>query len=333
MKAIVLSSPAPIDTEPLAYTELPVPEPDSGEILVRVVICGICHTDLHTVEGELPLVTKPIVPGHQIIGFVEKVGSGVSSFGVGDRVGMAWLHATCGSCVYCKTGRENLCANAQFTGYHVNGGYAQYTVINEKFAYAIPEVFEDREAAPLLCAGIIGFRALRLSEIKQGQRLALYGFGASAHIAIQIAVFWGCKVFAFTRTSEHRDLAIKLGAVWAGKPTDTPPEKQDSAVIFAPAGEIVPLALGNLDRGGTCALAGIYMTPIPGLDYEKHLYYERTLRSVTASTREDGKDLLSIAAKIPIKPATTVFPLKDANRALQLLKRSSINGAGVLEIP
>ena len=332
MKAMVLSSPAPIDTEPLAYTELPVPEPGSGEILVRVLICGICHTDLHTVEGELPLVKRPIIPGHQIIGIVEKIGTKVKRFKVDDRVGMAWLHRTCGECVYCTSGRENLCANALFTGYHVDGGYAQYTKINEDFAYTIPDDFTDKEAAPLLCAGIIGFRALRLSEIRPGQRLALYGFGASAHIAIQVAVYWGCEVYVFTRSREHQELALALGAVWSGKPAETAPEKQDSAIIFAPAGEIVPFALAQLDKGGTCALAGIYMTPIPALDYDKHLYHERTLRSVTASTRQDGEELLAIAAVIPIKPATTEFPLIDANRALKLMKESRINGAGVLKI-
>jgi propanol-preferring alcohol dehydrogenase len=332
MKAMVLSSPAPVETEPLEYSEVPVPEPGTREILVRVQVCGICHTDLHTIEGELPLVKKPIIPGHQVIGTVENVGAGAGRFRKGDRVGMAWLHSTCGECAYCRTGRENLCRNAQFTGYHVDGGYAQYTKIHEDFAYRIPDTFEAKEAAPLLCAGIIGFRALRLSEIKPGQRLALYGFGASAHIAIQVAVYWQCEVYVFTRSEEHRRLAMELGATWAGEPADTPPAKQDSAIVFAPAGGICLHALENLDRGGTCALAGIYVTPIPELDYEKHLYFERTLRSVTASTRQDGEELLAIAAVIPIKPETTEFPLIEANRALKLMKESKINGAGVLRI-
>jgi propanol-preferring alcohol dehydrogenase len=332
MKAMVLSSPGPIETEPLSLVELPVPEPGEGEILVRVLYCGICHTDLHTVEGELPLVKEPVVPGHQVIGTVEKRGTNAKRFEEGDRVGMAWLHRTCGKCDFCRSGRENLCEMAQFTGYHVDGGYAEYTKVPEYFAYAIPEVFSNGEAAPLLCAGIIGFRALRLSEIKPGQRLALYGFGASAHIAIQVAVQWGCEVYVCTRSPEHLALARQLGAIWAGKPTDAPPQKQDSAIIFAPAGEIVPIALANLDKGGTCALAGIYMTRIPSLDYEQHLYHERTLRSVTASTRQDGEELLSIASEIPIKPATTEFPLIEANSALRLMKESRINGAGVLRI-
>lgn len=329
---MVLSSPAPVETEPLEYREFPVPVPESGELLVRVQVCGICHTDLHTVEGELPLVKKPVIPGHQVVGIVEGVGAGVGRFKKGDRIGMAWLHRTCGECACCRSGRENLCTNAQFTGYHVDGGYAQYTTVPEDFAYAIPDAFSAGEAAPLLCAGIIGYRALRLSEIKPGQRLALYGFGASAHIAIQIAAYWGCEVYVFSRGRKHRELARGLGAVWTGGPDERPPAKQDSAVVFAPAGEIVPLALANLDRGGTCALAGIYMTPVPPLDYEQHLYHERTLRSVTASTRKDGEELLAIAAVIPIKSATTPFPLEEANRALALLKQGGINGAGVLEI-
>jgi propanol-preferring alcohol dehydrogenase len=333
MKAMVLSCPAPIETAPLEYRDIPIPEPGPSEILVRIRYCGICHTDLHTVEGELPPVTSSIVPGHQIIGFVEKRGKAVKRFREGDRVGMAWLYSTCTSCAFCRSGRENLCESSRFTGYHVNGGYGQYTVISEDFAYRIPENFKDAQAAPLLCAGIIGFRALRRSEIRPGQRLALYGFGASAHIAIQVAVHWGCSVSVFTRSEEHRELARSLGAEWVGLPSERSPEKHDSAVIFAPAGDIVPLALSNLEKGGICALAGIYMTPIPQLDYERHLYFEKTLRSVTASTRKDGEDLLKIASEIPIKPEITLFPLKDANRVLRLLKESRINGAGVLEIP
>jgi propanol-preferring alcohol dehydrogenase len=333
MRAMILVKPSLIETNPLKEVEIPVPEPGAYEILVRINFCGVCHTDLHIVEGELPLVKKPIVPGHQIVGLVEKIGENVTRFKKGDRVGMAWLYSTCGKCLYCKSDKENLCPNAKFTGYHVNGGYAQYTVVSEEFAYSIPKVFRDIEAAPLLCAGIIGFRALKQSEIKPNQRLGLYGFGASAHIVIQVAVFWGCKVYVFTRSKEHQEHAMKLGAVWTGKAKDKPPEKQNSAIIFAPAGDIVPYTLTNLEKGGTLALAGIYMTPIPELDYTEHLYYEKTLRSVTASTRKDGEDLLSIAAQIPIKPETTVFPLIDVNRALQLLKESGISGEGVLEIP
>jgi len=332
MLAMSLNEPDLIENNPLKLVDIEAPKPGPHEILVRVQACGICHTDLHTVEGELDLPKKPIVPGHQVVGVVEKSGEGVSRFKEGDRIGMAWLYSTCGQCSYCQQGKENLCENAQFTGYHVDGGYAQYTVISEDFAYPITERFSAEDAAPLLCAGIIGYRALRLSEIKPGQTLGLYGFGASAHVAIQVAVHWGCKVYVFSRSKEHQKLGENLGAVWTGKSSQTPPEKLDSAIIFAPAGEIVLDALKALDKGGTLALAGIYMSPIPQMNYTKHLYYERTVRSVTASTRKDGKELLQIAAEIPIHTKTTSFPLQDANKALQLLKQGKINGAGVLKI-
>jgi propanol-preferring alcohol dehydrogenase len=333
MLAMILNEPALIENNPLKLVDIQIPKPGPHEILVRVQVCGICHTDLHTVEGELDLPKKPVVPGHQVVGVVEKLGQGASRFKKGDRVGMAWLHFTCEKCSYCLQGKENLCENALFTGYHVDGGYAQYTVIHENFAYPIPDRFSAEEAAPLLCAGIIGYRALRLSEIKPGQKLGLYGFGASAHVAIQVAVYWGCEVYVFSRSKKHQKLAEDLGAVWTGIPSQTPPEKLDSAIIFAPAGEIVLDALKALNKGGTLALAGIYMTPIPQMNYTEHLYYERTVRSVTASTRKDGEELLQIAEKIPIRTQTTSFTLEEANKALQLLKHGQINGAGVLRIP
>lgn len=333
MLAMILNEPALIENNPLKLVDIQTPKPGPHEILVRVQVCGICHTDLHTVEGELDLSKKPIVPGHQVVGVVEKLGQGASRFKKGDRVGMAWLYFTCGKCPYCLQGKENLCENALFTGYHVDGGYAQYAVIHEDFAYPIPDRFSAKEAAPLLCAGIIGYRALRLSEIKPGQKLGLYGFGASAHVAIQVAVYWGCKVYVFSRSKEHQKLAEDLGAEWTGKSSQTPPEKLDSAIIFAPAGEMVLDALKALNKGGTLSLAGIYMTPIPQMDYMEHLYYERTVRSVTASTRKDGEELLQIAERIPIRTQTTSFPLEEANKALQLLKQGKINGAGVLRIP
>jgi propanol-preferring alcohol dehydrogenase len=333
MLAMSLNEPSLIEDNPLELVDMEIPEPGPHEILVRVQACGICHTDLHTAEGELDLPKRPVVPGHQVVGTVDKLGEGASRFEKGHRIGMAWLHSTCGNCSYCRQGKENLCENAQFTGYHTDGGYAQYAVIHEDFAYRIPDRFSATEVAPLLCAGIIGYRALRLSQIKSGQRLGLYGFGASAHVAIQVAVHWGCKVYVFSRSKEHQKLGKDLGAVWTGKSTEMPLEKLDSAVIFAPAGEIVPDALKALDKGGTLALAGIYMTPIPQMDYTEHLYYERTVRSVTASTRQDGEELLKIAAEIPIRTKTTSFPLQEANKALQLLKQGKINGAGVLEIP
>ncbi len=331
MKAMVLNTPGPIEENPLRLEDVERPKPGKGEILIRLKACGICHTDLHTLEGELDLPRLPLIPGHQIVGLVEGLGPETSTFKKGDRVGVPWLSCTCGECDYCKRGLENLCVNAQFTGYHVDGGYAEYAVAKEAFAYPIPKSFSDTAAAPLLCAGIIGFRALRLSEVKPGQRLGLYGFGASAHVTIQIARHWGCEVSVFTRSKEHRDLATELGAAWVGKAEDNPPDSIQSAIIFAPAGHLVLDALRVMDKGATLALAGIYMTPIPETDY-KLLYDERTIRSVTASTREDARELLRYAGEIPIRTEVQSFPLEDANKALQMLKRSEIKGAGVLEI-
>jgi propanol-preferring alcohol dehydrogenase len=333
MQAMLLKKPNLIENNPLQFVELEKPKIKSDEILIKVKVCGVCHTDLHTVEGELQLPKKPLVPGHQVVGVVEESGSEVTRFKIGDRVGMAWLHSACEKCKFCLAEKENLCENAKFTGYHVDGGYAQYAVISQNFAYHIPDGFSDVQAAPLLCGGIIGYRALRLSGIKPGGVLGLYGFGNSAHVAIQIAVHWGCEVFVFTRSEEHQRLALDLGAVWTGTSKDKAPQKLDSAIIFAPAGKLVPDALEALDKGGTLALAGIYMTPVPQLDYSKHLYHERTLRSVANATRRDGEELLKLAAEIPIRTTTTAFPLKDANKVLQLLKQSKIDGAAVLEIP
>ncbi|MGB2763219.1 MAG: zinc-dependent alcohol dehydrogenase family protein [Candidatus Aminicenantaceae bacterium] len=332
MRAMILKKFAPIDQNPLELVNLPIPNISPEDILIRVKVCGVCHTDLHTVEGELPQVKLPIIPGHQVVGMVERRGNITSRFKEGDRVGVAWLNSACGLCGFCERGNENLCENACFTGYNTNGGYAEHIVIPEKFAYAIHEIFSDEEASPLLCAGIIGYRALRQSEVKPGQRLGLYGFGASAHVAIQVAVHWGCEVYVFSRSEEHRELARELGAVWTGTSKDEPPKKMDSSVIFAPAGELVLDALKVLDKGGTVALAGIYMSPIPEMDYVKYLYHERTLRSVANATRKDGEELLKIAAEIPIRTTTQLFPLEEANRTLQLLKTGKINGAAVLKI-
>ena len=332
MKAMLLKKFVPIDQNPLQLVDFPVPEPGPEDVLLRIKVCGVCHTDLHTVEGELPEVKLPIIPGHQIIGTVEKMGEKASRFKEGERIGVAWLYSSCTRCGYCTLENENLCESARFTGYHVNGGYAEYMVVPEKFAYVIPEIFSDEEASPLLCAGIIGYRALRLSEIKPGQRLGLYGFGASAHVAIQVAVHWGCQVHVFTRSEDHRKLAEKLGAVWMGTSKDDPPAKMDSSIIFAPAGELVLDALRILDKGGTVALAGIYMTPIPEMDYMKYLYHERILRSVANATRQDGEELLKIAAEIPIRTTTQVFSLEEAIKALKLLKEGKINGAAILKI-
>ena len=303
------------------------PAPAAGEILVRVMACGICRTDLHVVEGDLPLVTTPIVPGHQVVGRV--VGDG-ARFRAGDRVGIAWLRHTCGACGYCTSGRENLCERARFTGWHADGGFADYTVVPEAFAYALPDAVGDVEAAPLLCAGIIGYRALRLSAVAPGGSLGIYGFGSSASVTIQVARARGCEVYVATREASHRELARTMGAAWVGGTTEPMPVPVDGAVIFAPAGELVPVALRSLARGGTLALAGIYMSTIPPLDYDRDLFQERRITSVTANTRADGRDLLAEAARIPIRPAVTTFPMSEANRALLGLKRGAFAGSGVL---
>ncbi len=332
MKAMVLESFAPVEERPLVLKEVPTPTPGPREVLVRVQYCGVCHTDLHTVEGEIVPPKLPVIPGHQVIGVVEAVGDGVASLSVGQRVGLAWLGRTCGVCDYCKRGDENLCETALMNGFDLDGGYAEYAVVHEDFAYPVPDGFSGVQAAPLLCAGIIGYRAIRLSGAGPGKRVALYGFGASAHVAIQVLVHWGCRVYVMSRSESHRELASKLGAVWTGRSEDDPPERMDASIVFAPAGPIVLDALRVLDRGGTVTLAGIYMTPIPEIDYEKHLYYEKVLRSVTASTRRDGIELLELAAEIPIRTRTVLFPLAQANEALTSVKRGGIDGAAVLEV-
>jgi alcohol dehydrogenase, propanol-preferring len=298
---------------------------------VRVAACGVCRTDLHVVEGELPPRKSPVIPGHQVVGRIEQVGAEVRQFRVGDRVGIPWLHSTDGTCEYCRAGKENLCDNATFTGYVADGGYAEYAAAPEKFVYPIPEGLSDEQAAPLLCAGIIGFRSLRLSGIEPGGKLGFYGFGAAAHVAIQVARYWKAEVYAMTRDARHQRLAIEMGAVWAGDAASDPPAKLDAAIIFAPAGELVPAALKALKKGGTVALAGIHMSPIPPLDYNL-LYHERVLRSVANNTRQDGRDFLRLAAEIPIRTEIEVFALSEANRALNSLKNDAIRGAAVLEV-
>lgn len=332
MKAMLLDRAGDVASDPLQLRDLPMPLPGPGEVLVKVQVCAVCRTDLHVIEGELPDVKRPLIPGHQVVGTVARLGAGVTEVQEGDRVGIAWLQGTCGTCEFCTSGRENLCLKARFTGYQVDGGYAEYAVVPARFAYPIPPAFADEDAAPLLCAGIIGYRALRLSGIKPGQRLGLYGFGASAHIAIQIARHWGCQVYVSSLKAEHQALARELGAVWVGGAQDVPPDSLHGSIIFAPAGELVPPALRALERGGTLALAGIHMSPIPSLDYDRDVFGERVLRSVTANTRQDGIDLLREAAAIPIIPRTVRFPLPQANRALQALKAGSFQGAAVLTI-
>ncbi len=329
---MVLDQPRPAEANPLQLREISTPVPEAGEVRVRVQVCGVCHTDLHTVEGDLPLLRSPLVPGHQIVGVVEAVGSGVRSFREGDRVGIPWLYSTCGECAYCRKGLENLCERARFTGYHVDGGYAEAVVVSEAYACPLPETFSDQQVAPLLCAGIVGYRSLRLSTAQSGDRLGLYGFGASAHIILQVARHMGCEVYVFTRTEAHRQLARRLGAAWVGGAKDEPPQRLDAVIIFAPAGPLVLDALRVLRKGGTVALAGIHMSPIPEIDYDSLLYHERIVRSVANATRQDGRDFLRLAAEIPVRTEVEIFGLEEANQALQAMKQSRIHGAGVLKI-
>ncbi len=329
MRAMVLHDPKDITQKPLRLEDVPVPEPAPGQIRIKVTACGVCHTDLHTVEGDLPLPKLPLIPGHEVVGVVDKLGDGVTRFSLGDKAGAVWLYRTCGTCKYCRSGRENLCENAMFTGYHADGGYAEYMVVDEDFAYHLPRNLPDPELSPLMCGGVIGYRAFVLSEAKPGQVLGLYGFGNSAHITIQVARHLGIRVFVFTRSPGHQQHALELGAEWVGRAEETPPEGIDSAIIFAPAGPIVPQALRVLNPGGTIAMAGIYMTPIPEMPYEL-LYFEHTLRSVANSTRQDAIELLKLAEEIPIHTTVTTFPLEKANEVLQAMKESKINGDAIL---
>lgn len=332
MNAMVLNEIGPIGSAPLRWTERPDPQPGPGQVRVKVHCCALCRTDLHVIEGELPRHRLPIIPGHQVVGVIDRLGPGCSRLSVGQRVGIAWLRGTCGTCEYCTTGRENLCLSTRFTGYDEDGGYAQYALVAEDFAYVIPDAFSDVQAAPLLCAGIIGYRSLQRAEPRPGCKLALYGFGSSAHVMMQIALHRGYRVYVATRGHEHRELARQMGATWVGEHPAQMPVKADSAIIFAPAGELIPPALEKLERGGTLALAGIYMTAVPPLDYQRHLFYERQVCSVTCNTRADGQALLAEAAAIPIRPQTTAYPLPQANRALQDLKADRISGTGVLMV-
>jgi propanol-preferring alcohol dehydrogenase len=331
MKACVLPKPALIEKNPLEYADVPTPQPARQEVLVRIRYCGVCRTDLHVIEGELPQRKSPVIPGHQVVGEVEGLGESAHRFRIGARVGIAWLNHTDGICEYCRSGAENLCDNPAFTGYTVDGGYAEYIVAPENFVYSLPDTFPDEEAAPLLCAGIIGFRSLRLSGIKPGGRLGFYGFGAAAHVAIQVARHWNVEVYACTRDVRHQRLALELGAKWAGDTFAEPPVKLDAAIVFAPAGEIVPAALKALRKGGSLVLGGIHMSPIPTFDYDL-LYQERLIRSVTNNTRQDGEDFLRVAAEIPIRTHVQLFSLREANRALNALKNDAIPGAAVLRI-
>lgn len=333
MRAWVVDAPGPIDTQPLRRVDRAVPVAGPGEVRVRVRVCGVCRTDLHLAEGDLTPKHPLITPGHEVVGVVDQLGDGSARFAVGDRVGVPWLAHTCGTCRFCKAGKENLCSDPLFTGWDTHGGYAPYVVVDEGYAYRVPSSFGDEEAAPLLCAGIIGYRALRQSRLPSGGRLGIYGFGGSAHLTAQIAIAEGARVHVLTRAPEARALALELGAASAGGSDDPPPEPLDSAILFAPVGSLVPPALAALDRGGTLAIAGIHLSDIPVLNYERHLFEERTLCSVTANTRRDGEEFLGLAARIPVRVSTTAYGLDQADQALRDLAHDRVTGAAVLVVP
>lgn len=332
MRAWVVRDPGPIDGGPVVPVERPVPEPGIGEVRVRVRTCGVCRTDLHLAEGDLAPKRGDVVPGHEIVGVVDAVGEGASRFALGERIGVAWLRRTCGTCRFCVRGSENLCLTPRFTGWDDDGGYAEFAVVDERYAYPIPPAFSDEMAAPLLCAGIIGFRALRCAALPSGGRLGIYGFGGSAHLCAQVALADGATVHVMTRSAEARRLALDLGVASVGDTFDAPPEPLDSAILFAPAGEIVPAALSALDRGGTLAVAGIYLSDIPALRYSDHLFQERRITSVTANTRRDGEDFIAVAARIGITVHTVAYPLAHADEALRDLAHDRVTGAAVLRV-
>ncbi len=329
MRAWRLYEPAPIEKHPLRLEETADPEPGPGQLRVRVRACGVCHTDLHTAEGEITPPAYPITPGHQVVGVVEALGPGAQGWAVGDRVGVPWFYSACGECEYCRRGEQNLCAQARFTGFHVDGGYAEAVLAEARFALPLPAEMDDRSLAPLLCAGIIGYRSLRKADLQPGERLGLVGFGASAHLAIQVARRWECEVYVFTRSESHRRLARELGADWAGGVEEEAPAPLDRAVIFAPAGSLVPRVLEKIRPGGTLAINAIHMSPIPEMPY-RLIYGERTLRSVANATYQDGVAFLKLAAEIPIRATVQTYPFEEANGALQDLKASRVEGAAVL---
>jgi propanol-preferring alcohol dehydrogenase len=325
-----VQDPGPDVRRALARVPMAAPRPGAGELLVAVDACGVCRTDLHVVSGELPVHRPSVVPGHEIVGHVLEAGAGVTEFRPGDRVGVAWLRETDETCHYCRGGAENLCPRSRYTGWDADGGYAELTTVPARFAYVLPDGYSDAELAPLLCAGIIGYRALRRAELPPEGRLGIYGFGASAHLTAQIAIAEGARVHVLTRSPQAQELALELGAATAGGAYDEPPERLDAAILFAPVGDLVPVALRALDRGGTLAIAGIYLSDIPPLNYERELFQERTVRSVTANTRQDGRDLLAFAARHRLRVATTPYPMSRAADALADLAADRVNGAAVL---
>jgi propanol-preferring alcohol dehydrogenase len=335
MKAIVLDRHSPIEEEPLKPAELPVPKPDDNQVLVKISVCGACHTDLDEVEGRLRPEKLPVVLGHQVVGKVVEKGKAVTKLQIGERVGITWLYSSCGECYFCRNGNENLCALAKWTGKDANGGYAEFIVIGEDFAYLIPERFSDSQAAPLLCAGVIGYRTLRLAEITDGEKIGLFGFGASAHIVIQVIKykFPNSPVYVFTKTAQHADLAESLGAVWTGRSGDKPPEMLNKIMDFTPVGECVRDALGVLEKGGRLVINAIRKeTPVPPLEYDEYLWLEKEIKSVANVTRQDAEEFLPIAALIPIVPTIEEFPLSEANKVLLLIKQSKLRAAAVLKI-
>ena len=332
MRCWVVEHPGPIASGPLRLVERPVPEPGVGEVLLDVEVCGVCRTDLHLAEGDLPPRRAGVVPGHQVVGRVSRLGDGAGRFRVGDRVGVAWLRGTCGTCRWCRSGRENLCPGSAYTGWDADGGFAEQAVVPEAFAYRLPDSADAVATAPLLCAGIIGYRSLVRANLPPGGRLGLYGFGSSAHVTAQVALAQGAEVYVMTRGAEARELARELGATWVGEAEARPPEPLDSAIVFAPAGSLVPVALEALDRGGTLALAGIHMSEVPPLDHQRHLFLERDLRTVTSNTRRDGEELLGLAARLGVRAHTTTYALEDADRALADLEAGRFSGSAVLRI-
>ncbi|MFZ2147220.1 MAG: zinc-dependent alcohol dehydrogenase family protein [Sedimentisphaerales bacterium] len=335
MRAMVLDTQSPIEGKPLKAADLPIPTPDDDQILVKVSVCGACHTDLDEAEGRLRPTKSPIVLGHQVVGKVAGRGKDVTKFKIGDRVGITWLYSACGKCDFCRMGNENLCNQAKWTGKDANGGYAEFTVIGEDFAYPIPEQFSDSQAAPLLCAGVIGYRTLRLADITDGQKIGLFGFGASAHIVIQIIKhkFPNSPVYVFTKTAQHAELAVGLGAVWTGRSGDKPPEKLNKIMDFTPVGECIRDALSVLERGGRLIINAIRKeTPVPPLEYEKYLWLEKEIKSVANVTRQDAQEFLPLAARIPIVPTIEEFPLSQANEVLCSIKNSKLRAAAVLRV-
>jgi alcohol dehydrogenase, propanol-preferring len=330
MRAWVVDVPGPVTGQPLVRVERDVPSPGTGEVLVEVEACGVCRTDLHLVEGDLAPRRPGVVPGHQVVGRVVATGPGSERFADGDRVGIAWLRGTCGECRWCRSGRENLCPRSTYTGWDADGGFAEYAVVPAAFAYRLPEALAPERAAPLLCAGIIGYRSLVRAALPPGGRLGLYGFGSSAHLTAQVALAQGAEVFVMTRGPRSRELAREMGAAWVGGPRDAPPVPLDSAIVFAPAGELVPVALGAVDRGGTVALAGIHMSEVPPLDYQRHLFLERDLRSVTANTRRDGEELLALSTRLGVRPRVTTYPSDAVDRALRDLAADALAGSAVV---